>query len=77
MRQSLLHKDLIHQNIFIHTAAGVVPCDDRNKLPYIKIAQIIFSGPLGSMNSFLCIGNRVPFKPLLGDEAVLHIYYRS
>ena len=31
--------------------------------------QIIFSGRLGSLSSFLSFENRVPPKPVLGDVA--------
>ena len=48
MMCSLLPKDLTNQNLFIFTAAGVVPCGDRK----IIIEQIIFSGPLGSLSTF-------------------------
>ena len=44
---SLLLRDLTIHNLFISTAAGVVPCGGIKHLPYIIIVQIIFSGPLG------------------------------
>ena len=45
---SLLPKDITYQNLLILTAAGVVSCC----VTYIIIAQIIFSGPLGSLSIF-------------------------
>ena len=51
LMQSLLQKDLTDQNLFIFTAAGVVSCGG----PYIIMVQIIFSGPLGSLSSFVII----------------------
>ena len=52
---SLLPKDLTNQNLFIFTAADVVPCGGRKNISYIIIVQILFSGPLGSLSAFLVI----------------------
>ena len=52
---SSLPNDLSIQNLFISTAADVVPCGGRKTFPYIVIAQIILSGPLGSLSSLRII----------------------
>ena len=52
---SLLPQDLTIQNLFISTAADVVPCGGRKTFSYIVIEQIILSGPSGLFSSFRTI----------------------
>ena len=44
----LLQKDLTNQNLFIFSAADIVPSVGRKTSPCIIVMHIIFSGPLGS-----------------------------
>ena len=49
----LIPKDLTYPNLFLFTAAGVVPCGGRkNVSAYSIIVQIIFSGLKESLSSY-------------------------
>ena len=76
-------KGFSFRTYFIFTAAGVVPCGGRKRLPvHHHSADYIFSGPFGSVGSFILsqFENRVPLKPVLGDVgsvAPLHYCTRT
>ena len=72
---SLLPEDLANQNLFIFTAAGIVPCGGHKTSSRTSLhADYFFWSFERSLNSFLVVKNRVPLKPVLeGVAGVSHL----